>query len=247
MHYFFKIFLEPYQGSSHGPSNGALFSGQFDVVLREENVDDDECSVLIPCRDCAAILGDYMQTVEVYDLHPDVADDGALLATKRQRTVLVPGASECFGEDLRALVLCHAPHKARDSPVHVGHRRQHPAGQAVKVSISLASRASATSVILVEAEGVSLGAEYVVRLSLSASCRRAEGGCKRCPAQERHFPDRLFVHTDKQRRSKLLAWNVNGDSEGVEQWVGDEAPRLVTTQTCDVTISVRISDCYPRR
>ena len=237
MHYFFKVRLQRYQGSSQDLDDGVYTDGQLDVVLSEEEVDGDACNIILPFQS-SLLAGEYKNKVEIYDLHPDLADEGALLATKQQRTVLVP--PEWSGQDLRSLLLRHAPHRDRDSKVHVGHRRQHSAEQAVKVSVSLASRAlaNATSVISVLAEGLSLGAEYLVRVSLIASC--AEGCCKRDRTGERHLSDRLFVSTDKQWRSKLLTWDIKEGSEGLEPWVGSEAPNVVT-------IVVRIADCFPRR
>jgi hypothetical protein len=195
-------------------------------------------SLVLPCATSSAgvLPRQYEVRVDIYDLHPELAEEDALLATKQQPMVVeAPQWSTALDDDLQALLLRHAPHKVlNSSELHIGHRWQHPTAQAVELSISIATHTSSSSMICVEAEGLSLGAEYL--LSLTISCAESHDSKQR-QGEDREWslPDRLFVHADELQQLRLT-WLVQDGGGG-----GEDGP------ICQfMTITARIADCFPR-
>jgi hypothetical protein len=192
-----------------------------------------EAVMVVPCA--VPVPGEYEVRVNIYDLHPDLAEEDTLLASIRtQMVVETPQWSTALDEDLRSLLLRHAPHKVRNvSELHIGHRRQHPAAQAVELYISIATDTSSSNIVCVQAEGLSLGAEYL--LSLTISCAESRDG-KRRQGDDREWklPDQLFVHAVELQQLRL-SWLVPGGGDG-----GEDGPMCQF-----MTITARISDCFP--
>ena len=195
-------------------------------------------SLVLPCATSSAgvLPGQYMVRVDIYDLHPELAEEDALLATKQQPMVVeAPQWSTALDDDLQSLLLRHAPHKVRNSSeLHIGHRWQHPTAQAVELSISIATHTGSSNMICVDAKGLFLGAEYL--LSLTISCAESHDSKQR-QGEDREWslPDRLFVHADELQQLRQT-WLVQDGGDG-----GEDGP------ICQfMTITARIADCFPR-
>ena len=192
-----------------------------------------EAVMVVPCA--VPVPGEYEVRIKMYDLHPDLAEEDTLLASIRtQMVVETPQWFTALDEDLRSLLLRHAPHKVRNvSEIHIGHRRQHPAAQAVELFISIATDTSSSNIVCVQAEGLSLGAEYL--LSLTISCAESRDGKRRQgDDREWNLPDQLFVHAVELQQLRL-SWLVRGGGDG-----GEDGPMCQF-----MTITARISDCFP--
>lgn len=159
-------------------------------------------------------LGQYQVLVMVYDAFPDLSEEAALLATTQLVVSLnLPKFPWAVSEDddLQSLLLRHAPQKltleAASEP-HLGHRREHRHNLLPHLSVRISSN-PAFSTISVLAEGLTLGAEYLLSFTLfGADCDGSmlSDNCSQVMVEGRElphtFPLRLFVHTGTQQKEE---------------------------------------------
>jgi len=213
------------------------------IVKRDDGSLGGEIFVSFPGHDVDVVLpsGAYEVLIIIDDEYPGLESKNVMLAFQRQSIIMPELGWALSGNDnLESLMRRHAPHKLETGSLHIGHRREHAPHVQPLLSISISDYATFSN-ISVLAEGLMIGAEYLLNLTLSCrnSCDDCEGPSDLGFLQAewgfwRHtLAVRLFVHTQEQQNSHDEHWLL---------------PRGVNhPRACEVAkIRATIADCFPR-